>query len=54
MNTSLGQRSRLRTQVPGMDDWLRRLGSLPLIAQPGERRMYYTSGEVLGALIGGV
>jgi CubicO group peptidase (beta-lactamase class C family) len=34
-----------------MDEWLRRLGSLPLLAQPGERWMYHTSGDLLGALI---
>jgi CubicO group peptidase (beta-lactamase class C family) len=34
-----------------MDEWLRRLGSLPLLAQPGERWMYQVSGDVLGALI---
>jgi CubicO group peptidase (beta-lactamase class C family) len=30
---------------------LQKLGSLPLIAQPGERWMYQVSGDVLGALI---
>src|SRR5258708_29668061 len=38
-------------QAPGTDEWLRRLGSLPWLAQPGERWMYHTSGDVLGALI---
>jgi CubicO group peptidase (beta-lactamase class C family) len=38
-------------QAPGMDEWLQRLGSLPLMAQPGERWMYHTSADVLGALI---
>jgi CubicO group peptidase (beta-lactamase class C family) len=32
-------------------EWLLRLGSLPLLAQPGERWMYHISGEVLGPLI---
>jgi len=41
----------LPTQAPGLDQWLQRLGSLPLLAQPGERWMYHTSGEVLGALV---
>lgn len=41
----------LPSDVPAMDEWLRRLGSLPLLAQPGERWMYHTSGDVLGALI---
>ena len=33
------------------DEWMRRLGSLPLIHQPGERWMYHTGAEVLGVLI---
>jgi CubicO group peptidase (beta-lactamase class C family) len=41
----------LPSQAPAMDDWLQKLGSLPLLAQPGERWMYHTSGDVLGALI---
>jgi CubicO group peptidase (beta-lactamase class C family) len=41
----------LPAPAPGMDEWLARLGSLPLIAQPGERWMYNVSGDVLGALI---
>jgi CubicO group peptidase (beta-lactamase class C family) len=41
----------LPTQAPEMDEWLRRLGTLPLLAQPGERWMYHVSGEVLGALV---
>jgi CubicO group peptidase (beta-lactamase class C family) len=36
---------------PGADEWLTRLGSLPLIAQPGERWMYNTSADILGILI---
>jgi CubicO group peptidase (beta-lactamase class C family) len=32
-------------------DWLQKLGSLPLMAQPGERWMYHVSGDVLGTLI---
>jgi len=39
------------SQQPGADEWLRRLGSLPLIAQPGERWMYHVSGDVLGVLV---
>src|SRR5258708_1943085 len=38
-------------QAPGTDEWLRRLGSLPWMAQPGERWMYDVSGDVLGVLI---
>ncbi len=33
------------------DEWLRRLGTLPLMAQPGERWLYNTGSSVLGALI---
>ncbi|HSQ33260.1 MAG TPA: serine hydrolase domain-containing protein [Gemmatimonadaceae bacterium] len=33
------------------DEWLRNLGSLPLLAQPGERWMYQVSADVLGVLI---
>lgn len=46
-----GDGPTLPTQAPPMDQWLRNLGSLPLIAQPGERWMYHVSGDVLGALI---
>lgn len=33
------------------DEWLRRLASLPLMAQPGERWIYNTGADVLGVLI---
>ena len=33
------------------DEWLQRLGTLPLFAQPGERFMYTTASNILGALI---
>jgi CubicO group peptidase (beta-lactamase class C family) len=36
---------------PGPDEWIRRLGTLPLIHQPGERWMYSTGADVLGVLI---
>src|SRR5215469_14726602 len=39
------------SQAPGTEEWLRKLGSLPLIAQPGEQWMYQVSGDVLGVLI---
>ncbi len=41
----------LPSKTPSLDEWLRSLGSLPLMAQPGERWMYHVSGDVLGALI---
>jgi CubicO group peptidase (beta-lactamase class C family) len=41
----------LPATAPDGDEWLRRLGSLPLIAQPGERWLYNTGSDVLGLLI---
>jgi CubicO group peptidase (beta-lactamase class C family) len=37
--------------TPAPDEWIRRLGTLPLMHQPGERWMYNTGSEVLGVLI---
>jgi CubicO group peptidase (beta-lactamase class C family) len=36
---------------PPPDEWMRRLGQLPLMHQPGERWMYNTGSDVLGVLI---
>src|SRR5438270_13203598 len=36
---------------PPADEWLRRLGTLPLVHQPGERWMYDTAADVTGVLI---
>jgi CubicO group peptidase (beta-lactamase class C family) len=36
--------------APDPDTWIARLGSLPLLAQPGERWMYNTGAQVLGVL----
>jgi CubicO group peptidase (beta-lactamase class C family) len=36
---------------PAPDEWIRRLGTLPLMHQPGEKWMYNTGAEVLGVLI---
>jgi len=33
------------------DEWIRRLGALPLVCQPGERWMYHTAASVIGVLI---
>lgn len=33
------------------DEWIRRLGTLPLMYQPGERWLYHTGSDVLGVLI---
>jgi CubicO group peptidase (beta-lactamase class C family) len=37
--------------VPAPDEWMRRLGRLPLMHQPGEKWMYNTGSDVLGVLI---
>jgi CubicO group peptidase (beta-lactamase class C family) len=37
--------------MPAPDEWMRRLGQLPLMHQPGERWMYNTGADVLGVLI---
>jgi CubicO group peptidase (beta-lactamase class C family) len=41
----------LPARAPGTEEWLRRLGSLPWIAQPGERWLYQVSSDVLGVLV---
>ena len=40
-----------RQARPDPDEWIRRLGQLPLMSQPGERWLYGTGFEVLGMLI---
>ncbi|MFI1919789.1 serine hydrolase domain-containing protein [Nocardia sp. NPDC020380] len=35
----------------GPDDWMRRIGELPLIAQPGALWRYHTASDILGVLI---
>src|SRR6266545_2718410 len=37
--------------MPAPDEWIRRLGTLPLMHQPGERWMYNTGSDVLGVVI---
>ncbi len=37
--------------TPGPDEWMRRLGALPLMYQPGERWAYNTGSDVLSVLI---
>lgn len=37
--------------TPSSANWLRRLGDLPLVSQPGERWMYYIPSIVLGILL---
>jgi CubicO group peptidase (beta-lactamase class C family) len=36
---------------PEPDEWMRRLGTLPLMFQPGEQWLYNTGSDVLGVLI---
>jgi CubicO group peptidase (beta-lactamase class C family) len=36
---------------PGPDEWIRRLSTLPLAYQPGERWLYNTGSDVLGVLV---
>src|SRR2546430_13248167 len=39
------------SMLPAPDEWMRRLGRLPLMHQPGERWMYNTGADGLGVLI---
>src|SRR5947209_8995755 len=39
------------SSMPAPDEWMRRLGSLPLMNQPGKLWMYNTCADVLGVLI---
>ncbi|WP_327086706.1 beta-lactamase family protein [Nonomuraea sp. NBC_01738] len=41
----------LPTPMPGPDEWIRRLGTLPLMYQPGERWQYQISHDVLSVLV---
>jgi CubicO group peptidase (beta-lactamase class C family) len=47
----LGQGPPAPAETPAPDEWMRRLGTLPLMHQPGERWMYHTGSDVLGVLI---
>ncbi|MCW6006667.1 beta-lactamase family protein [Micromonospora sp. CPCC 205371] len=37
--------------MPAPDEWIRRLGTLPLMYQPGERWQYHISNDLLGVLV---
>ncbi|MEV7506617.1 serine hydrolase domain-containing protein [Streptomyces sp. NPDC091201] len=39
------------TPIPEQDEWMRRLGTLPLMHQPGEQWQYHISHDVLGVLV---
>ncbi len=47
----LGQGPPNPAGPPAVDEWMRRLGTLPLAYQPGERWLYNTGADVLGVLI---
>jgi CubicO group peptidase (beta-lactamase class C family) len=49
--TALGIQGLKPRPPHGPDEWIRRLGTLPLMHQPGERWMYHTGSDVLGVLI---
>ncbi|WP_433519280.1 serine hydrolase domain-containing protein [Nonomuraea sp. CA-143628] len=46
-----GQEDGWLLPAPGPDEWMRRLGTLPLAYQPGERWQYNLSDDVLGVLV---
>ncbi len=48
---SLGQGMPGFANVPAPDAWMRALGSLPLMQQPGEGWLYNTGSDVLGVLV---
>jgi CubicO group peptidase (beta-lactamase class C family) len=41
----------LPTPMPEPDEWMRRLGTLPLMHQPGERWQYHIGNDLLGVLV---
>lgn len=47
----LGQASREVGEVPPPDEWMRRLGGIPLMHQPGEGWTYNAAYDVLGVLL---
>ncbi|HET9986132.1 MAG TPA: serine hydrolase domain-containing protein [Longimicrobiales bacterium] len=47
----LGQGPPRPAVPPAPDEWIRRLGMLPLLHQPGEMWLYNTAADVLGVLI---
>src|SRR5579875_702374 len=51
VDLELGQGMPSPVKPPAPDEWISRLGTLPLLYQPGERWMYNTGADVLGVLI---
>ncbi|MFI6477640.1 serine hydrolase domain-containing protein [Nonomuraea sp. NPDC050663] len=46
-----GLTPNLPVPMPEPDEWLRRLGTLPLMSQPGERWQYHIGNDLLGVLV---
>ncbi|GAA1663842.1 serine hydrolase [Nonomuraea maheshkhaliensis] len=46
-----GLTPNLPEPMPEPDEWMRRLGSLPLMYQPGEQWQYHISNDLLGVLV---
>ncbi|NML54712.1 beta-lactamase family protein [Streptomyces sp. R302] len=46
-----GLTPNLPVPMPEQDEWMRRLGTLPLMHQPGERWQYHISHDLLGVLV---
>ncbi|MFI7018714.1 serine hydrolase domain-containing protein [Streptomyces sp. NPDC050164] len=46
-----GLTPNLPTPMPEPDEWMRRLGTLPLMHQPGERWQYHIASDLLGVLV---
>ncbi|MFF3669819.1 serine hydrolase domain-containing protein [Microtetraspora malaysiensis] len=46
-----GLTPNLPEPMPEPDEWMRRLGTLPLMHQPGERWQYHISNDLLGVLV---
>ncbi len=47
----LGQGPPAPAAAPAPDEWMRNLGTLPLMYQPGERWLYHAGSDILGVLI---
>src|SRR5438128_4353960 len=47
----LGQGPPSPSTPPVPDEWMRRLGTLPLMHQPGDKWLYHTGSDVLGVLV---
>ncbi|MEU7941003.1 serine hydrolase domain-containing protein [Microbispora bryophytorum] len=46
-----GLTPNLPVPMPEQDEWMRRLGELPLMYQPGQRWQYHISSDLLGVLV---